>query len=154
MNIVLLVWNYLKSKPLNTCLNIVLLSLGIAVITVLLLFNKQLEEKISSNAKGIDLVVGAKGSPLQLILCNIFHIDFPTGNINLKEAERVSKNRLVKNAIPLALGDSYQSYRIVGTTNKYTELYKAELTEGDWSKDLMEVTLGANAAEGLKLSVG
>jgi putative ABC transport system permease protein len=154
MSILSLVWNYLKSKPLNTVLNILLLALGIAVITVLLLFNKQLEEKISSNAKGIDLVVGAKGSPLQLILCNIFHIDFPTGNINLKEAEQISKSRLIKNAIPLALGDSYQSYRIVGTTKKYTELYKVELAQGDWSSKLMEVTVGATAAEGLKLSVG
>ena len=59
-------------------------TLGIApVITVLLLFNNQ-EEKISSNAKGIDLVVGAKGSPAQLILCNIFHIDFPTGILTWK----------------------------------------------------------------------
>ena len=65
--------------------------LGIAVITVILLASSQLEEKISQNSRGIDLVVGAKGSPLQLILCNIFHIDFPTGNINLAEAERIAK---------------------------------------------------------------
>ena len=74
MNLVILVASYLKSKPLNTLLNIVLLALGIAVITILLLFSNQLKEKISDNTKGIDLVVGAKGSPLQLILCNIFHI--------------------------------------------------------------------------------
>ena len=154
MNIFLLVWSYLKSKPLNTVLNIVLLALGITVITVLLLFNKQLEEKISSNSKGIDLVVGAKGSPLQLILCNIFHIDFPTGNINLKEAERIAKNRLIKNAIPLALGDSYQQYRIIGTNQAYGELYKAELEEGAWWNQEMEVTIGANVAETLKFSVG
>lgn len=154
MSITLLVWNYLKAKPLNTVLNILLLALGIAVITVLLLFNKQLEEKISTNAKGIDLVIGAKGSPLQLILCNIFHIDFPTGNINLKEAEKISKSRLIKNAIPLALGDSYQSYRIVGTTQKFTELYGAELSQGNWWNKEMEVTLGANAAEELKISIG
>lgn len=154
MNLILLVWNYLKSKPLNTVLNIFLLALGISVITVLLLFNKQLEEKISSNAKGIDLVVGAKGSPLQLILCNIFHIDFPTGNINLKEAERISKNRLIKNVIPLALGDSYQGYRIVGTNKGYAELYDAQLTQGDWWNDEMEVVLGARVAEALKFSIG
>jgi putative ABC transport system permease protein len=154
MNIVLLVWSYLKSKPLNTVLNIVLLALGITVITVLLLFNKQLEEKISSNAKGIDLVVGAKGSPLQLILCNIFHIDFPTGNINLKEAERIAKNRLIKKVIPLALGDSYQAYRIIGTNREYAELYQAELSQGEWWSNEMEVTLGANAAEALKFSIG
>lgn len=146
MNILILVWNYLKAKPLNTALNIVLLSLGIAVIIVLLLFNKQLEEKISENARGIDLVVGAKGSPLQLILCNIFHIDFPTGNINLKEAERIAKNRLVKNAIPLALGDSYEAYRIIGTDKRYAELYKVEVEQGAWFSEELEVVLGANVA--------
>jgi putative ABC transport system permease protein len=154
MNIFILVWSYLKSKPLNTVLNIVLLALGIAVITVLLLFNKQLEEKISSNAKGIDLVVGAKGSPLQLILCNIFHIDFPTGNINLKEAERIARNRLIKKAIPLALGDSYQAYRIIGTNKEYAELYKAELSQGEWWNTEMEVAIGVNVAEALKFSIG
>jgi putative ABC transport system permease protein len=148
-----LVLNYLKARPLNTALNIILLALGITVITVLLLFNKQLEEKISSNAKGIDLVVGAKGSPLQLILCNIFHIDFPTGNIRLAEAEKIARNRLVRNAIPLALGDSYQAYRIIGTTKAYADLYRAELSQGDWWDATMEVTIGANVADLANLKV-
>lgn len=154
MNLGLLVWSYLKAKPLNTVLNIVLLALGIAVIVVLLLFNKQLEEKISSNSKGIDLVVGAKGSPLQLILCNIFHIDYPTGNINLKEAEQITKTRLIKRAIPLALGDSYQSYRIVGTTAEYAELYHLELESGNWYEHELETVIGANVATGLKFTLG
>lgn len=154
MSIFTLVWNYLKARPLNTAINILLLSLGIAVITILLLFNKQLEQKITENARGIDLVVGAKGSPLQLILCNIFHVDFPTGNIKLNEAERFAKHRLVKNAIPLALGDSYQSYRIIGTSQKYAELYKAELQQGNWWKSNLEVTIGANVAMLTQLKIG
>jgi putative ABC transport system permease protein len=154
MNLLLLVWSYLKARPLNTALNIVLLSLGIAVITILLLFNNQLQQKITDNAKGIDLVVGAKGSPLQLILCNIFHIDFPTGNINLKEAEKISKNRLVKKAIPMALGDSYSGYRIIGTNQAYAQLYKAELAGGEWFSKDMEVTLGSKVAKTLQLEIG
>jgi putative ABC transport system permease protein len=154
MSIFTLVWNYLKARPLNTAINILLLSLGIAVITILLLFNKQLEQKITENARGIDLVVGAKGSPLQLILCNIFHVDFPTGNIKLNEAERFAKHRLVKNAIPLALGDSYQSYRIIGTSQKYAELYKAEIQQGNWWKNNLEVTIGANVATLTQLKIG
>jgi putative ABC transport system permease protein len=154
MNLLSLVVSYLKAKPLNTLLNIVLLSLGIAVITVLLLFSNQLNEKIADNTKGIDLVVGAKGSPLQLILCNIFHIDFPTGNIKLYEADRLAKHRLVKSAIPLALGDSYQNFRIVGTNHQYTDLYKGELASGDWWREDREVVVGATAAELLKLKVG
>ncbi len=153
MSLFSLVWNYLKARPLNTAINIVLLSLGIAVITILLLFNAQLEKKITESARGIDLVVGAKGSPLQLILCNIFHMDFPTGNIKLAEAEKISRNRLVKRAIPLALGDSYQTYRIVGTSREYADLYKVELSQGEWWNNVFDVTIGANAAElsGLKM---
>lgn len=154
MNLLILVWNYLKARPLNTALNIVLLSLGIAVIVVLLLFSRQLEEKVQSNAKGIDLVVGAKGSPLQLILCTIFHIDFPTGNINLAEAEKIAKHRLVKKAIPMALGDSYQAHRIIGTNRSYPELYHADLQQGEWFQEELEVVLGANVAALTKFAIG
>ena len=154
MNILVLVWNYLKARPLNTAINVILLSLGIAVITILLILNKQLEEKISDNSRGIDLVVGAKGSPMQLILCNIFHIDVPTGNISLKEAERISRNRLIKKAIPMALGDSYQNYRIVGTNRSYAELYKVEISQGAWFEEEFQVTLGATVAELSGLKIG
>ena len=154
MNLLILVWSYLKAKPLNTVLNSLLLALGIAVITVLLLFNNQLKEKIANTSRGIDLVIGAKGSPLQLILCNIFHIDYPTGNIKLHEAERFAKHRLVKQAIPLALGDSYQNYRIVGTTLEYPKLYDAVLTEGDWWHNDLEVVVGASVASALNLNIG
>jgi putative ABC transport system permease protein len=154
MNLVVLVWNYLKSRPLNTALNISLLGLGIAVIAILIILNHQIREKINTNAKGIDLVVGAKGSPMQLILCNIFHIDFPTGNIKLWEAERVARNRLVKNAIPMALGDSHNGYRIIGTSRSYAELYDARLAQGLWWIKPMEVTLGARVAEALQLKPG
>jgi len=154
MNLFLLVWSYLKAKPLNTFLNGVLLALGIAVITVLLLFNNQLKEKIEDTSRGIDLVIGAKGSPLQLVLCNIFHVDFPTGNIKLNEAERFARHRLVKQAIPLALGDSYQNFRIVGTNTDYPKLYDAELAQGEWWKQDLEVVAGASVAEMLKLKIG
>ncbi len=154
MSIFSLVWSYLKAKPLNTALNIFLLSLGVSVITLLLVVSRQLEERVANNTKGIDLVVGAKGSPLQLILCNIFHIDFPTGNINLREAEKLANHRLVKNAIPLALGDSYMNFRIIGTSQAYAELYQAELQTGDWWKEELEVTLGANVAALSKLQMG
>jgi putative ABC transport system permease protein len=154
MNLGILVWSYLKAKPLNSALNMVLLALGIAVMVVLIIFGRQVEEKIQSNARGIDLVIGAKGSPLQLILCSVFHIDFPTGNINLAEAEKIARHRLIKKAIPLALGDSYQAYRIIGTNRDYPALYNAELREGRWFEKELEVTLGANAAASTGFKIG
>lgn len=154
MNLIKLSWNYLKDKPLNTLLNILLMSLGIAIILVLILLSTQLEENLSKNKRGIDLVVGAKGSPLQLILANVYHIDFPTGNIKLDEAKSLTRNRLVKSTIPLALGDSYQSYRIAGTNHDYVNLYEGEVAEGElWSYNL-DVVLGSNVAKGLGMKVG
>lgn len=154
MNLLLLSWSYIKTKPLNTILNILLLSLGIAIITVLLLLSRQMEESLTQNSKGIDLVVGAKGSPLQIILSSVFHIDYPTGNISLQEAKNLSRNRLIRNTIPLALGDSYQGTRIVGTTYEYLELYNAEIAEGKLWTEVMEVAVGAQVAQELSLNVG
>ncbi len=154
MNLFSLSWNYIKSKPLNTVLNVLLMSLGIAIILVLLLLNSQLEENLGKNKRGIDLVVGAKGSPLQLILANVYHIDFPTGNIKLKEAKTLVRNRLIKSAIPLALGDNYRGFRIVGTNHDYVNLYQGEVEAGEMWKNNLDVTLGANVAKRLSLKVG
>jgi len=154
MSILKLIWNYLTARKLNTILNVLLLSLGISIVTILILFKNQLGEKIASTSKGIDLVVGAKGSPLQLILCSVFHIDFPTGNIKLSDAEKLAKHRLVKSAIPLALGDSYKGYRIVGTNRQYVNLYSAELATGAWWSNDLEVTIGSVVASVTKMKVG
>jgi putative ABC transport system permease protein len=154
MNMLRLSWKYLIAKPLNTGLNILLLALGLAIITVLILIQDQFENKMTKDAEGIDLVVGAKGSPLQLILSSVYHIDFPTGNIDMADAIALSKNRLVKNIIPLGMGDNYQGYRIVGTNHDYLELYNAQMAIGViWDKPF-EVVLGSEVAAKLGLGVG
>lgn len=147
-------WKYLIAKPFNTVLNIVLLALGLSILTVLILLQHQFEDKMTRDAQGIDLVVGAKGSPLQLILSGIYHIDFPTGNISLEEAQRVSKNRLIKQVIPLGLGDNYEGFRIVGTNHDYLELYEASFQEGKAWELPFDVVLGSDVAQQLQFKAG
>lgn len=154
MNIFKLSFSYLKKSPLNTGLNILLLALGIATITILLLFNHQFRNNLIQNAEGIDLVVGAKGSPIQLILSSIYHIDSPTGNISLKEVQGIINHPMVAEAIPLALGDNYQGYRIVGTEHSYLTMYEANIEKGEFWTYSKEVVAGAKAANKLQLSVG
>lgn len=154
MNLIALSWNYIKAKPLNMLLNMLLMGLGIAIILVLILLSSQLEENLAKNKKGVDLVVGAKGSPLQLILANVYHIDFPTGNIKLNEAKDLTRNRLIAQAIPLALGDNYRGFRIVGTNHDYVKLYEASVAEGELWKNNLDVVVGANVAEKLQLKIG
>ena len=130
MNLLALTLAYLRSQPLGTFLTLLLLSLGTGMIVVLLLFQDQLERRLTRDLQGIDLVVGAKGSPLQLILSAVYHLDVPTGNVTLDEAEQVMNNPMVAAAIPLALGDALAGFRIVGSTHAYPEHYGAGLADG------------------------
>ena len=72
MNISRLSWQNLISNPLNTTLSLLLMTLGVGIISLLFLLNNQIEQQLQANLKGVDMVVGSKGSPLQLILSSIF----------------------------------------------------------------------------------
>ncbi|WP_439555307.1 ABC transporter permease [Dyadobacter sp.] len=144
----------IKEKKLNSFLSALLLSLGIGMISLLLLLNQQLDEQFRKNIKGIDMVVGAKGSPLQLILSSIYQIDAPTGNVPLAEVDALRKNPFVKTVIPLSMGDNYQGFRILGTTPKYIEHYKVKVAEGHVYNASMEVTLGSKVARVSGLKIG
>ncbi len=145
---------YLASRPLLTALNATLLALGVATIAFLLLVTDQAEDRLARDAKPVDLVVGAKGSPLQLILSTVFHADIPTGNIGLEEAGTVMKNPMVASATPLALGDSFRGYRIVGTDASFPALYDAKLARGALFADEMEAVVGSEVARRHGLAVG
>lgn len=144
----------LRKRRLNSLLNVLLLSLGIATIVVLLLVSTQLEDNLYKNAEGVDAVVGASGSPVQLILSAVFHMDAPTGNIGLDEAVRVIRHPMVEKAIPLALGDNVGGFRIVGTTTEYPSRYGAELAEGTFWDHEFELVAGSEAARVLNVQVG
>ena len=156
MNTLFLSWKNLVNKPLSTLLSILLFALGVGLISLLLLLNHQLEQKFNKNLAGTDLVIGAKGSPLQLILSSMFHVDVPTGNISLDEAGVFLRpeHPLIQRSVPLALGDSYRAYRIVGTTHNIISLYGAEIAEGRLWETPMETVLGVDAARELQLDIG
>jgi putative ABC transport system permease protein len=114
-------WKNILNKPLNSGLCVSLLLFGVAIISLLVVVQHHLENKFERDLKDIDLVIGAKGSPLQLVLSAVYHVDAPTGNIKLSEAEKIMNSPMVKKAIPMAYGDSYNGYRILGTTTDYIE---------------------------------
>ena len=145
---------YLRARPLGTALNLLLLALGIATITVLMLATRQLDERMTRDARGIDMVLGAKGSPMQLVLSAVYHLDAPTGNIPLADAQAIARNPLVRQAIPIALGDSYHGFRIVGTSHDYPAHYGARLVAGRlWDRPL-EAVLGARVARETGFALG
>jgi putative ABC transport system permease protein len=156
MSLFRLSWKNLTNKPLTMLLTLTLFALGVGLISLLLLVNKQVEEKFEKNLAGINLVIGAKGSPLQLILASMYHIDAPTGNIPLKAAKPFlnPKHPFIKTAVPLSLGDNYRGYRIVGTTPNFLDLYQAKMGEGRMYQAILESVVGAVAAKELNLKIG
>jgi putative ABC transport system permease protein len=154
MNTAAISFAYLRARPLATALNLLLLALGIATITVLLLASHQLEQRMQRDSAGIDLVVGAKGSPLQLVLSALYQVDIPTGNIALSDARDVQAHRMVKKAIPIAMGDSVGGFRIVGTSHDYPAHFGAALAAGRLWEAPLEAVPGALAARDLGLVPG
>lgn len=149
-----LAYKNLISKPLNTFLSILLLLLSISLATFVLQIRKQLNQYLESNSKPFDMVIGAKGSPLQLVLSSVLHIDNPTGNIPLEEALELSKNPMVKEVIPVSYGDNYNGYRILGTSKEYLGKYNATLQEGELYKKPFEAVIGHAVATKSDLQLG
>ena len=153
MNIFKLSIKNIISKPLSSLLSLALLVFGIGIISLLLQLNSLIKTQMDNNLKGIDMVVGAKGSPLQLILSAVYHIDSPTGNISIEDAKKIKNNRMVGSSIDLLYGDNYKGYRIVGTDDEFLDLYDAKIKDGRKWEDPFEVVVGSkiHSKFGLKL---
>jgi len=156
MNLIQLSWRSVTDRPLKMLLSVMLFALGVGLISFILLMDKQIQENFERNLAEVDLVIGAKGSPLQMILSSMYHIDAPTGNISLKEIRPFLNPRhpLIEEALPMSMGDSYRGYRIVGTDHKILDWYDAELAEGEIWKYNFEVTVGSTVARALSISIG
>ncbi len=154
MGLMQLAWRLLWARPLGTALNLLLLTLGLASLAFVLQARERVDRAFERDLAGIDAVVGAKGSPLQLILAGVFHLDVPPGNIALADAQRLAAHPQVAQLIPLSLGDNLQGFRIVGTTRDYPAHFGATLAQGAWWQAPMQAVLGAEAARRTGLAVG
>ena len=154
MNIFKLSIKNIFNKPLSSAISLVLLILGVGIISLLLQLNSLIKDQMNNNLKGIDMVIGAKGSPLQLILSSVYHIDSPTGNISLKEAENISNNRMVGSSVKILYGDNYKGFRIVGAEKKFIDLYNGVIKEGKEWNSPYEVLVGSKVYEKLNINLG
>ena len=144
MNNLTYILSSLKSRLLGSSLTVLLTAFGVAMALVILLFTHHVQTRLSQDSQNIDLVIGAKGSPLQIILSSVYHIDIPTGNIPWDDAQKWMKHPQVKQAIPLALGDNWNGNRIVGTTPEYLNVYQANLKNGAIWDHAFEAVIGSD----------
>ncbi|MBE8719211.1 ABC transporter permease [Sphingobacterium pedocola] len=149
-----LAWKNITQQWGSTLLSIFLTAFGVAILLVIYISGDSFEKQLSNNSRNVDLVIGAKGSPLQLILSTLYHVDNPTGNIPLSEADKIAQNPFVQVAVPISLGDNFKGHRIIGTDTSFLSLYELTISEGKVWKKSFEIVIGQEVARKQQLKIG
>jgi putative ABC transport system permease protein len=141
-----------------------LMAVSIALSVVLLLGVEQLRtqarESFSQSISGTDLVVGARTSPIQLMLYAVFRLGDATHNIRWSSFQAMAEHPAVAWAIPISLGDSHRGFAVIGTTAAYFEHFRygdrrsLVFAAGKPFADIFEAVIGAEVARQLGYRVG
>ncbi len=159
MSFIAMAWRYLRYRWLVTGLTLAGIALGAALVCGVLTLRHETERALATDAGLYDLVVGGKGSPLQLVLSSVYHLDEPPGNVPYAEYERLLRDPRVAWAAPIGLGDNYRGFRIVGTEAPFFDLTDRDgnpffsLARGRIFEDRFEVVLGSHVAAATGLDV-
>ena len=125
----MIIRNSLRQHALSTIITATSIGLGCGLLMAVWVVNFQSQRAFRNVTGGFDAILGPRGSQTQLVLNSLFHMDASPGLINRADYEtfRKSYKRFYRNAVPIAVGDNFQSYRIVGTTH---DLFTAEQSPG------------------------
>ena len=160
MSFVGMAWRYLRFRWLVSLLTVIGIGLGVALVCAVLALRHESERALSRDAGLYDLVVGGKGSPLQLVLSSVYHLDSPTGNLPYSDFERLRRDSRVLWVAPVGLGDNFSGYRIVGTEPQFFDLPDRNGTafltfaKGKVFEDRFDVVLGSQVAASTGLGLG
>jgi putative ABC transport system permease protein len=141
------------SKKLRNFLTIFSIIISIVLIISVSNITKQLKSNVIANAGTYDILIGANGSSTQLILNSMFFYDKPIANINIEYLEKLQKDNRVNLVVPLAMGDNYKGYKIVGTNKDYFN-EKFILKSGEYFNSIGEVVIGSTVAKVTGLRIG
>jgi putative ABC transport system permease protein len=124
MNTLTIAWKSIKERRLASALTALSVALGVTLLVSVLVINGIIDKMFNQTASGYDLVVGAQGSKLQLILSTVFRIGAPIENLPYRYYEEIKKDPRIEEAIPFAIGDVTQKggFPIVGTIPRYFAL--------------------------------
>ncbi len=158
-------WKSIRHRSLASALTAFSMALGVALVVTVLVINGVVGKSFQQGAQGYDLIVGAKGSKLQLVLSTVFYNQDPVGLIPYEYYDLMRSSRYsaeVKTAIPIARGDNYQGSPVIATTPEYfSSVTKSDgkpytLQEGEFFKyaDYTGAVVGYAVAKKNKLQVG
>lgn len=145
----------LKNRKFTSLLTLITISLCVFFFVAIEKTREGVKTGFTNGLGNTDLIVGAKGGPLQLLLYSVFHIGNATPNIRYESYQKIAKLTQVKWAIPISLGDSYRNFKVIGTNSSFFEHYRSfgnqnlEFSQGQSSDKLFAVVLGSEVARKL-----
>jgi len=165
MTILTVALKYLRGRLVASTLTAVSIALGVSLVVASVLLAREIKEGFIAGATDYNLVVGAKGSPTQLVLSVVFRMDLATPNIEYTIYRDLQQDPRVETAVPIGLGDAYRGFRYVATSNTYfaaspwrrkTFALAAGrfFADDPQSEPTYEVLLGAEAARSTGLQIG
>ena len=157
-----LIYRSLRQHLLATLVTAGSIALASGLLLTVWVVKTQSQAVFAATNSGFDAVLGARGSKLQLVLNAIFHLEASPGNLTAADFEMIRHQREVKTAIPLAVGDNYQGWRIVGTTEavftdvEYMPGHRYQVGRGErfFQIGKLEAVVGSYAAKKLGWQVG
>jgi putative ABC transport system permease protein len=153
-------FRHLKSRPFQAFSVIAVVAFSVGLCVALVSLTGGLQQGLVRAVEPFEIIVGAKGSPYQLVLNTVFLQDVPIGNLEWRECMALSGDKRVGFVVPLAFGDSLRGYPVVGTTSEITRITTGNgsqwmrLGEGRWFEGEFEAVLGANVALESGLEIG
>ncbi len=126
MSLLRIVFKNLRQRLLASSLTSLSIALGVAVVVAILTVKEQSQAAFAQSAFGYDLIVGAKGSELQLVLNTVYHLEKSPGNIPYKVYKDLGADKRVRLAVPVAVGDSYKGFRLVGTSDRFLKEFEVQ----------------------------
>ena len=126
MNLLKIVTKNMRQRALATWLTGASVALGVALAVAILSIKQGVQQRFEQGTLGYEMIVGAKGSPLQLVLNTVYNLDISPGNISWKLFEQLRNDKRVKLAVPFSVGDNYHGFRIVGTTDAFFREFEFE----------------------------
>lgn len=132
----------------------IMVILGFGLVSGFFSLQQSADDQLVKDIASIDQVWTAKGSPLQGLLANVYHMDAPLGNIPLSELDEWSQNPMVERITRISYGDTYQGRRILGADPSWKDLYDLSLVEGHWPENAMEVVISESIATQTGLTTG
>lgn len=160
MNIASLAIKSFRNRKLSVGLAIASITLSVALLLGVEILRSEAKSSFASTVSGTDLIVGARGGSVNLLLYSVFRIGNPTNNIEWHSYEEISALPGVKWSIPLSMGDTHAGFRVVGTDDNYFEHYRYArdrrlgLQQGAWFGAEDEIVLGAEVAASLGYRLG